>query len=168
MKTDRGRLCGPVRNPESQLTLLSDKIFMIRIALAYAALFVVMVVAADAGWLPRFAEWLHDLPYCDKAVHFVMFGTLALVANLALASRGNRSLGRAIVIGSIFAMIVATAEEYSNRYFMMRDWSLGDLAANYLGVACLGMLPLWQRQIVPRDAAAVVDDSPGPRDFGSR
>jgi VanZ family protein len=141
---------------------------MTRIALAYAALFAVAVVAADAGWLPRFAEWLHDLPFADKAVHFVMFGTLALMANLALASRGNRSLLRAIVIGSIIVLIVATAEEYSNRYLIMRDWSLGDLAANYLGVACLGMLPLWQRQLVPRDAAVAADDSPGPRDAGSR
>jgi VanZ family protein len=120
---------------------------MIRLAVIYALLFAALVIAADAGWLPRFAYQVHDLPLADKLLHFLTYGTLALVANLALASSGNRSVLRAIVIGSILVLIIATAEEYSNRYLMMRDWSLGDLAANYLGVLCLGMLPLWHRPI---------------------
>ena len=89
---------------------------------------------------------------------------LALVANLSLASRRKRSLARAIVIGSIFVLIVATAEEYSNRFFLRRDWSLGDLTANYLGVACLGLLPAWHRQLFSRTASAAPDDSSGPQD----
>jgi len=137
---------------------------MIRIALAYAALLAAIVVAADAGWLPRFAERLHDLPFGDKVLHFTMFGLLALAANLALASRGRRSLARAIVIGSIFVLIVATAEEYSNRYLLRRDWSLGDLTANYAGVACFGLLPLWRPRFFSRGAAAGDDDSSDPHD----
>jgi VanZ family protein len=147
---------------------------MIRIALAYVALFAASVVAADAGWLPRFAERLHDLPFGDKVLHFTMFGLLALVANLALASCGKRSLARAIVVGSLFVLIVATAEEYSNRYLVQRDWSLGDLTANYLGVVCLGLLPLWRPQLVSRaaqaddDDSSGLDDSSGPHDTASR
>ncbi len=141
---------------------------MIRIALVYVALFAAIVVAADAGWLPRFAEQLHDLPYSDKVLHFTMFGLLALVANLALASCGKRSLARAIVLGSLFVLIVATAEEYSNRYLLRRDWSLGDLTANYLGVVCLGLLPLWRPQLFSRVAKADDDDSSDPHDDASR
>jgi VanZ family protein len=82
---------------------------------------------------------LHDLPHGDKVLHFLLFGGLALVANLALAFHRPRSFARAIVMGSILVMIVATAEEYSNQYLVRRDWSLGDLTANYLGVVCLGL-----------------------------
>jgi VanZ family protein len=141
---------------------------MIRIALAYVVLFAAIVVAADAGWLPRFAERLHDLPFGDKVLHFTLFGLLALVANLALASRDKRSLARAFVIGSIFVLFVATAEEYSNLYLFRRDWSLGDLTANYLGVACLGLLPLWRPQLFSLSVAADDDDSAAPQTTASR
>jgi VanZ family protein len=141
---------------------------MIRIAVAYTALLVAVIFAADTGWLPRLVERVHDLPFCDKVLHFLLFGGLALVANLAFASRGRRSLARAIVIGSILALIVATAEEYSNRYFVRRDWSLGDLTANYLGVVCLGMLPIWSRQLFSRSASDEPDDSSGPQSSAGR
>ncbi len=141
---------------------------MIRIALAYVAALVAIIFAADAGWLPRFVARFHDLPYGDKALHFLLFGGLALVANLALASRGRRSLARAIVIGSILVLIVATAEEYSNKFVPRRDWSLGDLTANYLGVVCLGMLPLWPRQLSSRPRSAEPNDSPSRQNTAGR
>ena len=139
---------------------------MIRIALAYAALLAAIVVAADANWLPHFARHLHDLPFGDKVMHFTLFGLLALVANLALASRGRRSLARAIVMGSLFVLFIATAEEYSNKFVATRDWSLGDLTANYLGVACFGLLPLWWPQLFSlsepaADDSAKTNDSAG-------
>lgn len=141
---------------------------MVRIALAYAAAFVAIVCAADTGWLPHFAQQLHDLPFGDKVLHFTMFGLLALAANLALASCGRRSLARAIVIGSIFVLVVATAEEYSNHFLSRRDWSLGDLTANYLGVVCLGMLPAWLPQLFSQRASADENDSPAPRATDTR
>jgi VanZ family protein len=136
---------------------------MIRIALAYAAILTAIVLAADTGWLPHFVQQLHDLPFGDKVLHFTMFGLLALAANLALASCGRRSLARAIVIGSIFVVFVATLEEYSNHFLSRRDWSLGDLTANYLGVVCLGMLPAWCPQLFAIPAANGENDSPTPR-----
>lgn len=141
---------------------------MIRIALAYAALLATVVLAADTGRLPQFAQQLHDLPYGDKVAHFTMFGLLALAANMALASRARRSLVRAIVIGSVFVLIVSTAEEYSNRFVATRDWSLGDLAANYLGVACIGLLPLWRPQLFSPTANGGEDDSSSPHDAAGR
>ena len=64
-------------------------------------------------------------------------------------------------------LIVATAEEYSNLFVPRRDWSLGDLTANYLGVACLGLLPLWRPQLFSRSAEDD-NDSAGPHDSPSR
>jgi hypothetical protein len=147
---------------QSQATFLSDSISMIRIALAYLAALGCIVVAADAGWLPQFAERLHDLPHGDKVLHFLLFGGLALVANLALAKHRPNSFARAIVTGSMLVIIVATAEEYSNQYLALRDWSLGDLTANYLGIVCLGMLPLWRPQLFCRITQEITDDSLPP------
>ena len=141
---------------------------MIRIALVYVALLMAIIFSADAGWLPRFVERLHDLPLGDKALHFLLFGGLALVANLALASRGRRSLARAIVIGSILVLIVSTAEEYSNKFLPRRDWSLGDLTANYLGVVCLGALPLWPSKLSSRPPSARPNDSPDRQNSAAR
>jgi VanZ family protein len=120
---------------------------MIRIAILYAAALAAIVVAADADWLPHFAQHLHHLPYLDKVGHFTLYGLLALFANLALASSGRWTAVRAIVIGTTVVLAVATLEEYSNRFVAVRDWSLGDLAANYLGILCLGVLPLVLRRM---------------------
>jgi len=136
---------------------------MVRLALGYAVVFAFIVVIADGNWLPRFAQDLHDLPYGDKVIHFTLFGLLALAANLALASQGRRSLVRAVALGTILVLAIATAEEYSNVFVPCRDWSLGDLTANYLGVACIGLLPLWRPQLFTR-AAGQENDSAGPHD----
>ncbi len=139
---------------------------MVPLAFGYALAFVVVIVAADTNWLPRFAQQLHDLPYGDKVLHFTLFGLLALVANLALASRRKRSLVRAFTVGSLLVLALATAEEYSNVFVPCRDWSLGDLTANYLGVACIGLLPLWRRQLFAPSTGREID-SADPHDAAS-
>jgi VanZ family protein len=142
---------------------------MIRIALAYIALFAAIVIVADANWMPPFAQRLHDLPYGDKVIHFTLFGVLALVANLALASRGRRPLAGAMITGTMIVVFIATAEEYSNKFVTARDWSLGDLTANYLGIVCLGMLPFWRPQLFSRtESEFAADDSATPHDPAAR
>jgi polysaccharide biosynthesis protein VpsQ len=120
---------------------------MVRLALVYAMCLIALVFVVDTGWLPAVSLWIHEVPMLDKVIHFSLYGTLALVVNLALASRDRRSLVRAVVLGSLFAIIVSTTDEFSNRFIAVRDWSLGDLAANYLGVLCVGILPIWQRSM---------------------
>lgn len=136
---------------------------MTRIAIAYAALLAATVVAANTGHLPTFAQYVHDLPGGDKVLHFLMFGTLALVANLALIASGKRRLARAIVTGCLIAAIVATVEEFTNQFVPSRDWSLGDLTANYLGILCLGVIPFWQRSGLSHSAESDGSDSSAPR-----
>jgi VanZ family protein len=127
---------------------------MIRIAILYAVALVALIAVADAGWLPHVAERIHDLPHCDKVLHFAMYGLLALVTNLALLSGTRWPTLRTIVLGTTAVLIVATVEEYSNQFVAVRDYSLGDLAANYLGIFVIGVLPLIPRLAATRDAAA--------------
>ena len=116
---------------------------MTRLTLLYALLFLTVVWAADTGHLPTVAERIQDVPYVDKVIHFLMFGLLSLGANLSLADNRSWSPGRAILTGSILVAIVATLDEGSNLVVANRSWSLGDLAANYAGVLCMGVVPLW-------------------------
>jgi VanZ family protein len=139
------------------------KTAMTRLALAYAAVLAATVAAANSGHLPSFAQYIHDLPGGDKVLHFLMFGTLALVANLALIANGKRQLARAIVTGCLIAAIVATVEEFTNQFVLSRDWSLGDLTANYLGILCIGVIPFWHRSGLSLPANAKGNDSPVPR-----
>jgi len=124
---------------------------MLRVAILYVGLFISVLAVADAHGLPQLADRIHEVPLLDKVLHFLLFGLLALVTNLALVCRSTK-LRRTIVIGGAIALIVATVEEYSNRFIAVRDWSLGDLAAYYLGVLCLGVLPFLPRALARREA----------------
>jgi VanZ family protein len=113
-----------------------------RLALGYASVLVVFLLLADIGTLRPAGRWVNAHPPLDKLIHFLMYGGLALLVNAALAQRTRWSLVRAIATGSIVVAIASTVEEYSNLLTIARGWSLGDIAANYLGIICLGILPL--------------------------
>lgn len=115
---------------------------MSRCTLLYGLLLLTAVFLADLGLLPPFVQGIHDLPHADKVIHFLAYGTLALLANATLGIHRHWPLSRAIVIGSTLVAILATLDEGSNMLVAHRSWSLGDLAANYLGIFCVGILPL--------------------------
>jgi VanZ family protein len=114
---------------------------MTRLAISYALGILVFLILADCGVLSPVVDFLAGYHHLDKLVHFVMYGTLAFVVNGALAGRPSWSLGRAIATGSTIVLIASSLDEYSNILIPQRGWSLGDLAANCLGIACLGALP---------------------------
>jgi VanZ family protein len=116
---------------------------MTRITLLYAAALATILVLADARLLPAFVAHINELPVVDKVIHFSMFGILALLVNLSLVRRGKWPLAGAIITGGMIVAVLATAEELSNLLVTAREYSLGDLTANYLGVLCVGVLPLW-------------------------
>ena len=83
-----------------------------KVTFCYGLILGTIALAADTGYLNDLLNHAHLIPYGDKAIHFT------LVA------------------------LVATMEECSNAWTPYRTCSLGDLAANYLGVVAVGVLPL--------------------------
>lgn len=128
---------------------------MLRITLAYVTGLTALVLLVDSGMLREAALWVNGVPLLDKAIHFVMFGVLALLANATLLRQRRWSAAGAIATGSLLVVIVSTAEEWSNGLVACRTWSLADLAANYLGVLCVGILPLltWPGRAASGDPA---------------
>jgi VanZ family protein len=114
---------------------------MTRLALGYTAALLILLLLADFGALRPLGTLVNSVPTLDKFLHFLMYGGMALLANAALTRRPRWSLIGAIATGSIIVIIVSTIEEYSNSFTPCRTWSLSDLAANYLGIGCLGILP---------------------------
>jgi hypothetical protein len=133
---------------------------MPRLVLAYSFVLAALLLVVDLGGLERLAWRVHELPYLDKSLHFVMFGLLALLVNGVLLRHRQWSLIRTFATGSILVLIVATVEECSNVLTAYRKCSLADLAANYLGVVCLGILPLvaWWVMVRPSASEAILDE----------
>ena len=115
---------------------------MARLTLGYATLLAVVTLLADTGNLQLALHRLHQLPLGDKVIHFTLVGTLALLLNLSIHRGADVSLIRRILPGSLIVIIASTLEEYSNTMLSFRSWSVGDLIANYLGILCIGILPL--------------------------
>ena len=130
---------------------------MIRLALIYFLAIVGFLLLVDFGFLPNIGNPENSLPFVDKVGHFLMCGILALLVNAALIRQNRWSLLRALTIGTLIVLIGSTLEEYSNLLTIHRRWSWGDLAANYLGVLCLGVLPFLIRR-----QPSTADFSPSP------
>ena len=113
------------------------------LAILFAFLLLLVIVLADMGALPNFLRVWKDLPYGDKAGHFILYGILTLLVDLALF----RSLPRRspklvlVMIGLILAVLIGL-EEFSQQYFANRTSSLTDLIASFLGVIFFSWLAL--------------------------
>ncbi len=117
------------------------------VTLAYAVGMATLLLMADFGALRDVALFISHTFLLDKAIHFAMYGLLALLINASLLHRSQSRTFGTIATGSILVVIVSTLEECSNAFVVFRTCSLADLAANYLGIVCLGILPLvaWRR-----------------------
>jgi hypothetical protein len=119
------------------------RLFLAWLALGLFSMFVLtLVLLADAGRCQLLFLLAGQLPAGDKLCHVVLFGTLALLANLvAKGARipwGNFSLLK----GNLFVLIPTVFEEFSQLCFPSRSFELLDLAADGLGIILGGWLAL--------------------------
>ena len=104
------------------------------LAFLFSLVILGIIVLANLGMLGIFGS-LNWIPFGDKIGHFVLYGILTLLIDLAL----NRSLPTPrrrlliIRIGLILALLIGL-EEYSQQFFAKRSFDLVDLAFSYLGV----------------------------------
>ena len=115
---------------------------MIRLTFSYIVLLAVVTWLADTGELRDILRQLHAVPWGDKMLHFTLVGTLALLVNLSIRTIWRWPLWPSVVPGTLLVTIAATAEECSNIVVVARNWSPADLAANYLGIVCVGIVPM--------------------------
>ena len=108
---------------------------MKRLALFFTLFIILIIVLADAGILAHYVGFLYAFPFGDKAGHFILYGILALLTNLALfgSHPGQSRKLLAVKCGLMLALLIGL-EEFSQQYFAKRTFDLVDLTFSYLGV----------------------------------
>src|SRR5919106_6585661 len=97
------------------------------LAILFSILIVIIIVLANMGALPRYLRFFNNLPYGDKAGHFILYGILTLLIDLALfrSLPFQRPKLVAVINGLILALLIGL-EEFSQQYFANRTFSLLD------------------------------------------
>lgn len=106
------------------------------LAFLFTLFIILIIVLADAGVLAHYVGFIYNFPYGDKAGHFILYGILALLVNLALfrAYPDQSRIPLAVECDLILALLIGL-EEFSQQYFSSRTPDLVDLTFSYLGVA---------------------------------
>ena len=104
------------------------------LAILFTLFIILIIILADTGNLGILAL-INRIPFADKVGHFVLYGILTLLINLSLfRSLPSQSPKRIAVIAGLILALLIGLEEFSQRYFATRTFSLGDLSASYLGL----------------------------------
>ena len=112
------------------------------LALLFGCLILTIIVLADLGKL-GFLYWVYDFPDGDKVGHFILYGILTLLIDLALFHSLPPQRRRSVAVKCALLLAFAiTAEEFSQQYFAKRTFDLIDLTASYLGVIFFSWLAL--------------------------
>ncbi|MDI1477380.1 hypothetical protein [Polyangium sp. y55x31] len=107
-----------------------------RVALAgYVVLLGIISGLAYARGLPLAVL---STPYLDKVLHFVLLGGASFLARRATDDTRVPRIG--LPAGPFVVGLLATIEECAQKFSPTRTFSLGDLAANLLGVVVFGWL----------------------------
>jgi VanZ family protein len=105
----------------------------------YAGFLVALIVTADAGLGRRFWNLVQQIPLGDKAGHFILFGTLAVLVNWIMQAREFQVLGLRLLRGSVILMAIVFLEELSQLWFRTRTFDVYDLLADALGIFFFGL-----------------------------
>ena len=111
----------------------------------FVFLIIFVIVLADRDQL-GFLGIIYEIPYADKVGHFVLFGALSFLINLALLrSFLARTPKRLLLATTLILALVIGIEEWSQKFFPNRTPDWRDLLASYLGIA-LGAYLAWKRR----------------------
>ena len=104
------------------------------LAVLFTLFIVLVIVLANRGQL-GILGWLNQIPFGDKAGHFILYGILTLLVDLALFRSLPDSSRRllALRVALILALLIGL-EEFSQQYFPNRSFDLVDLTFSYFGV----------------------------------
>ena len=112
------------------------------LTILFTTFILLIIVLADTGNLGVLGV-LYRIPYADKAGHFILYGILALLINLTLfrSMPQRKRISLAVISGLILIALIGI-EEFSQKSFSNRTFSLEDLSASYLGVVFFSWLAL--------------------------
>jgi polysaccharide biosynthesis protein VpsQ len=104
------------------------------LAILFSLFIAGVILLADLGML-GILRVVNQIPYGDKIGHFLLYGLLTLLIDLALF-RSHPDLRPSLIafrVALILALFIGL-EEYSQQFFANRSFDLVDLAFSYLGL----------------------------------
>lgn len=109
------------------------------LTLAYVLAIVGISLLATLGLSP-WNSVLRVVPWGDKVCHFVLMGGLSFLLNRWLS--GMSWYGERMLVSNVtvILLVLVTVDEFSQILLPSRTFSLLDLACNYGGVICFGVL----------------------------
>jgi len=115
---------------------------MKKLTISFSVFIIVIVALADMGRLGILSV-INRIPFGDKAGHFILYGILTLLIDLAyIRSRPDLSSKLLVLrIAFVLALLIGI-EEFSQQLFPRRTFDLVDLAFSYLGVAFFSWVSL--------------------------
>ena len=116
------------------------------LAFAFSIFIIFVIVLADMGTLPGLIRGLYDFPNGDKLGHFILYGILSLLLNLAFTLRPGVNLLRTILTVSLILALLIGLEEWSQSLFGSRTMDIVDLLASYAGVTVAALTAWWIRK----------------------
>ena len=124
------------------------------LTILFTLFIILIIVLADTGNL-GILKTINEIPFADKVGHFVLYGILTLLINLTLLRSvpGPQRMRTALTIGLVLSVLIGL-EEFSQRNFSSRTFSLGDLTASYLGVLFFSWLALRTKKDIPVESKA--------------
>ncbi len=89
------------------------------LAVLFTLFIILVIVLADAGILAHYVGFIYNFPYGDKAGHFILYGILTLLINLALfrAYPDQSRIRLAVKCGLTLALLIGL-EEFSQQNFL--------------------------------------------------
>jgi len=104
-------------------------------AILFTLFIILVIILADAGILNRYIGSIYKFPFGDKAGHFILYGVLVLLLNLALfRSYPNQNRNWLVIKCGLVLTLLIGLEEFSQKYFSSRTFDIVDLSFSYLGI----------------------------------
>ena len=104
------------------------------LAALFGLFIITIIVLANKGML-GILGFVNQIPYGDKIGHFVLYGILTLLIDLAFfRSRPDLSWNLVVFRVAFVLALLIGLEEYSQKFIPSRTFSLVDLAFGYVGV----------------------------------
>jgi len=110
------------------------------LAVVYFLILAGIVVLADMRETQFLFKSVRKFPYGDKISHFLLFGFLSFLVNLALKAKTFRLWKINLLLGTLIVLAVVTIEEFSQKFIRGRSFDLIDLVADFAGIILFGEL----------------------------
>ena len=82
------------------------------------------------------------IPYGDKVMHGLLYGTMALLLNYGLNFKSKKILGFNMQVGALMVLAFAGLEEITQYWLPSRTCDIFDFVADTVGVS---LFSLWRR-----------------------